>query len=57
MTGKTDSALKKLIVSRLLIDDDSLRIVICTSVLSMGIDMAGLFYLSCHNVDGLVHCA
>ena len=57
MTGKTDSALKKLIVSRLLIDDDSLRIVICTSVLSMGIDMAGLYYLSCHNVDGLVHCA
>ena len=57
MTGKTDSALKKLIVSRLLIDDDSLRIVICTSVLSMGIDMAVLFYLSCHNVDGLVHCA
>ena len=41
MNGRTDPDLKKEIVQRLLNADDDLKIVVCTAVLSMGIDMAG----------------
>jgi predicted transcriptional regulator len=41
MTGSTGPALKKDIVNKLLREEDDLKVIICTPILSMGVDMTG----------------
>ena len=42
MTGQTSPSIKKDTVRRLSREEDNLKVVICTSVLSMGVDMTGI---------------
>jgi hypothetical protein len=41
MTGSTGPALKKDIVNKLAREEDDLKVIICTPILSMGVDMTG----------------
>ena len=52
MVAQITRGLKKEIVQRLLNADDDLKIVVCTAVLSMGIDMADFEFVILDELPG-----